>query len=249
MTEQKKLRLNQIIAIANGEKARKQKVLTKTYQNLQKSTLFEGISKRYAALDEDGERLPNEDKRVQLTVQQAMKEAIEVMEDMFNVIATQDIGNCSAKADVKVDGNVILSGVPATHLIFLEKQLIDIATFVDQFPVLDPAEDWSFDDIPACYASKVKETHRTKKVPEVIVKYDATEEHPAQTEMTQKDIITGYWSTIKFSGNIKKIDKDAMLDRIRKLSQSLKIAREEANSQEVTRSDLGTKVLEYIFES
>lgn len=247
MAETKNLRMSQVIAISNGEKSRKQSILSKVYQSLQQPTLFEGFSKRYNPLDEEGERLPNEDKKVQLTVNQAIREANEVIENMFNIIAMQDVGNCSAKADIIVDDVVLLQDVPVTHLIFLEKQLIDIEVFINSFPVLDPAEEWVWSNAAACYESKQRETHRTKKIQDVLVKYHATDKHPAQTELITKDVIAGYWTTIKFSGNIKKTDKDTMLERVRKLSKAVKISREEANSVEVKKSDFGTSILNYIF--
>ena len=242
------LKLNQVIAISTGEKSRKQKVLSKVYQELQQSSLFEGISKRYRALDEEGERLPDEDKKIQLTVTQAIKEATTVMENMFNIVAMLDIGNCTAMTDILIDDKVLLEKVPVTHLIFLEKQLIDIETFISSFPILDPAEEWKFDESSACYSSKPKESHRTKKVQEVLVKAPATDKHQADTELITKDVITGYWNTIKFSGNMRKTDKNDLLERVRVLSKAVKIAREEANSVEVKKSDFGTKVLSYIFE-
>lgn len=243
----KTLHMNQVIAISNGEKSRKQKVLSQTYQSLQQVTLFEGFSKRYAPSDEEGAELPDEDKKVQMTVQQAIKEAVDVMTNMFNVVATQDVGNCHATAHVVLDHTVILENVPATYLIFLEKQLIDIETFISKFPVLDPAEDWSWNTNTACYASKPKKTHKTKKIHDVLVKYKATEQHPAQTELITKDEIIGYWTTIKFSGNIEKDYKDALLEKVRKLIKAVKFAREAANSEEVKKMYFGKQVLDYIF--
>ena len=244
----KELKLNQVIAIANGEKSRKQKVLSKIYQDLGKTNLFEGISKRYRSIDEEGEKKPDENKYIQMSVSQATKEAIDVMKEMFNIIATQDIANTEATADVKVDNKVILTGVPVTHLLFLEKQLEDINTFIGAFPVLDPAEKWAWNNEQVCYMSEAKDTQSTKKVAKVLVKYEATKEHPAQTEMYTEDIVVGSWTTIKFSGNISKKDKEELLDKVRKLSTAIKVAREEANNTIVEISNFGDKVLDYIFK-
>ncbi|MCP4137494.1 MAG: hypothetical protein GY754_41390 [bacterium] len=244
----KELKLNQVIAIANGEKTRKQKLLTKIYQNLDKSTLFEGISKRYKPIDEEGERKPDETKYVQVTVPQAIDEAIQVMKDMFNIVATQDIANCSATADLIVDDKTFLENVPVTHLLFLEKQLDDIQTFINSFPILDPAEKWVWNDDSLCYASDSKESHSTKKVLKTHVKYEATDKHPAQTEVYNEDVVVGYWTTIKFSGNISKKDKEDLLEKVRKLSRAVKIAREEANSSLTKMSDFGDTILNYIFK-
>jgi hypothetical protein len=43
---------------------------------------------------------------------------------------------------------------------------------------------------------KANESLRTSKEPTVIVKYDATKEHPAQTELFTKDVPVGTWTQI-----------------------------------------------------
>jgi hypothetical protein len=44
-----------------------------------------------------------------------------------------------AKADIKVGDAVIARDVPVTYLIWLEKQLVEMATVVGKLPVLDNA--------------------------------------------------------------------------------------------------------------
>lgn len=244
----KKSKLNQIIAVGNGEKSRAKKVMTKIYQKLDKDVLFSGISKTYEPIDEEGEQLPKEEKFVQMTVKDSIKEVKEVLTGMFNIVATQDIANCYAKADIEVNGKVIVSDVPVTHLLFLEKQLEDINTFVNSLPTLDPSEKWTYKEQSNCYVSEEKKTIRTKKTPEVIVKYEATEKHPAQTELIYIDKPAGYWHTIKFSGATTKKEKDLILEKIQKLQKAIKYAREEANNTEVETSDTGNLILDYIFE-
>lgn len=241
------MKMNQVIAIANGEKGRKEKVISKVYQKLQKPALFQGITRTFKPIDEDSEKYPDEGTIVQLTVQEAIEEGIAVMEEAFNIVATQDCGNQIAKADVKIKDKVIIKDVPATHLIFLEKQLKDIETFVGTFPTLDPAREWEFSDDSSCYKSKPEETHKTKKIPKPIVKYDATPEHPAQTEMFTEDVITGYWTTTYLSGAIKKSEKEEYLNKVRILTNAVKIAREEANGVVVEKKIIGKDVMAFIF--
>ena len=64
---------------------------------------------------------------------------------MFDVVLTQDMGNTHAKADIKVNGQTILPNVPVTYLLFLEKQVVDLETFVTKLPSLDPSEVWEAD--------------------------------------------------------------------------------------------------------
>ncbi|MCG8568763.1 MAG: hypothetical protein MJB14_01365 [Spirochaetes bacterium] len=244
----KKMKLNQVIAIGNGEKSRCKKIMTKLYQKLDKEALFAGITKTYESIDEEGEQLPKEEKFVQLNVRDCINEVSSALKEMINIVATQDVGNCDAKADIKIDDKIIIHQVPVTHMLFLEKQLEDIHTFVSSLPTLDPAEKWTFNNEVNLYVSEEKKTIRTKKTPEVIVKYEATEKHPAQTELIYIDKPAGNWNTIKFSGSFSKKEKDDILDKIRKLQQAVKFAREEANGYEVEKIQYGDKILDYIFK-
>lgn len=243
----KNLKLNQVIAIANGEKSRRQKVITKIYQALEKKELFEGFTKTFKPVNEDGEKFPSEQKNVLFNVSSAIADAVNVSKEMFNIVATLDVGNCSARADVVVDDVTVIKDVPVTHLLFLEKQLIDLQTFVNSFPVLDPTEKWGYKSDFGFFTSDPSETHRTKKVPKPIVLYEATDKHPAQTEMYNEDIIIGHWTQIKHSGCIPKDEKELYMEKIRKLSRAVKIAREEANSIAVETSGFGDDILDYIF--
>lgn len=242
-------KLNQIIAVANGKKSRVQSGLTEIYHKLQKPALLEGIARVYRPKDEEGEQLPSESKKVQLRADQALDDAAVLLTDLFNVVAEQDYANCEAKADVKVGERKILEQVPVTHLLFLEKQLIDIATLVSKLPTLDPAEEWHYSDEADCFATLPTEKTRTKKVPRNHVKYEATKEHPAQVEVYTEDIVEGYWSTTKFSGAIPEADKNELAKRVRLLQDAVKMAREEANCHETTKVDEGKKIFAYLFES
>lgn len=242
-------KLNQIIAVANGKKSQAQSELTRVHHALQKSDIMAGISRSYRPKDEEGERLPPESKQVQFTAAQGIRDACRALLELFDVVATQDATNCMAKANVVVNGQTVLADVPVTHLLFLEKQLVDLHTFVDKLPTLDPAERWTYDPASGVYRTEPFETTRTKKVPKNHVKYEATKEHPAQVEVFYEDVIVGTWSTTKFSGAVPADEKRAMLDRVRKLQEAVKFAREEANNNEVKDAKTGKAVLEYIFQT
>jgi len=96
-------KLNQVVAVVSGKKTQAQKAITEVYKKLQKSVLFEGISRRYSPTDEDGETQPDEKKNVQYKSRQAMADARAALNDLFDVTATQDWGNCAAKSDIKID--------------------------------------------------------------------------------------------------------------------------------------------------
>lgn len=240
-------KLNQIVAVVSGKKSQAQKAVTEIYKRLQKQGLFEGISRTYTPLDEDGETQPSEKKQVQYKARQAMTEARQAMRDVFDATATQDWGNCEARGDVVVEGKTVLEQVPVTYMLFLEKQLTDLHTFVQQIPVLDPGESWTWDEKTDCYATDATITNRTKKTPRSHILYEATEKHPAQVEMYHEDVKVGEWRTVRFSSALAAQEKNEMILRVRKLKEAVKFAREEANSREVDNVEVGNKVFDFVF--
>jgi hypothetical protein len=240
-------KLNQIIAIEKGVKVKAASDLTEAYHKLQKAPLLSGIARSYRPRDEEGEQLPSEATRVQLRVGQVIGDVRESLTRLFDVVATKDETNTKARADVIVDGVVLAKQVPATYLLFLEKQLIDLATFARKLPTLDPAEAWSFNRQEGVYATPAFTSTRTKKVLRNHVKAEATDKHPAQVEVYSEDVVVGYWTTTKYSGAVPAAEVSELLARITKLAEAVKRAREEANSVTVTDVAPGQALLDYLF--
>lgn len=240
-------KLNQIVAVVTGQKSRTEKEITEVYKKVQKEDLFNGLVRKYTPLDEEGEQLPTETKNVQYTAQEAVGEFKTSLGKLFDVVATQDWTNCEAKADVVVGDEVVLESVPVTHLMFLEKQLNDIGTFISKLPTLEAGERWNFSENDDCYVSEVSQNNRTQKLPQTIVKAEATEHHPAQVDVYMKDVITGKWDVTKMSGAMKKTEKKEMLERVEELKNAVKFAREEANDTEVNKKT-SSAILDYVFK-
>jgi hypothetical protein len=241
-------KLNQIIAIEKGVKSRTYGVITRIHKESQKSEPFNGFAKTFRKRDEDAEDYPPEKKKVQLIAGDVLAEVARNATELFDVTATKDWANCGARADVVVGGRVLVEQAPATYLIFLEKQLSDIRTFVEKLPTLDESEDWVKDPNSNLFKTEKITTHRTKKVQRPIVLYDATEHHPAQTQLITDDVIVGWWDTVKHSGAIPVPRKQQILDRVDKLLKAVKFARETANGIEAEDQKVGEAVFDYLFE-
>lgn len=239
-------KLNQIIAIKKGVVTSTQSALTALYQQIQKRDPLLGISKTYRSKDEDGDMLPPESKNVQVKVADILSETAKIMSRLFDVTATNDWTNCNAKADIVIDGNILMKDVPATYLIFLEKQLINLHTVVSKLPTLDPAENWHFDANIGLYATDPTETVRNKKIPRSRVLYEATDKHPAQVESYFEDVLVGYWKTIRFSGEIPATEREKLMTKITRLQEAVKFARERANETTITDVYVGKVVFEYL---
>lgn len=241
-------KLNQIIAVVNGKKSRAAAGLTEIYHLLQKGGLLDGISRTYHPKDDEGEQLPSESKKVQVRVPELVRRATGILSDVWDTVHTLDWTNREAGADVVVGGRMLAEDVPVTHLLFLEKQLVDLHTLIEKLPTLDPAADWEYNAQADAWASTPFETVRTKKVPRSFEVSPATDKHPAQCQVFTEDVVVGTWRTTTFSGAIPEGDKRAMLSRCERLQEAVKKAREEANAAEaVDRSGASAALLQFVF--
>ena len=241
-----KPKLNQVIAIEKGVKSRIYAFLSSTYKAFQKPALFNGLSRQYQKRDEDGEDYPPENTRVQMNAATVLGEIAENMTELLDVTAQKDWANCKATADLVVDGRVLISAAPATYLLFLEKQLSDLKDELNKIPELDPAHDWSLDVATSLFKSKPTQTSKTKKIPKVIVKYEATEHHPAQTEIVNVDEVIGTWQTVIHSGALPVPRKKALQKRLQTLIKAVKYAREAANEAAAPQQRVGDAIFGYI---
>ncbi|QEL17276.1 DUF7873 family protein [Limnoglobus roseus] len=242
-------KLNQVNAIVTARKGEAEKTITELYKLIQKDQLFAGRERTYRPQDEvNGQKLPPESQRVQQRADEMIREARAKWTEVWNLVFTQDTGNQQAKADVTVEGKTILAGVPITFLLYLDKQVNDLETFIGKLPTPDPAEEWTHDPNTGLLRSRATESLRTSKEPTVIVKYEATEKHPAQTELFTKDIPVGTWTQILYSGSLPADKKNAILARVRKLQDAIKVAKEQANLLEVDRQKAADAVFAFVFD-
>lgn len=239
-------RLSQVVAVEKQVKARVNSEGATLHKTNQKADLFNGMTRIYEKKDEEGEDLPEETKLVQERAEETLRQFLEMWSELVDVTVTKDQGNALVTQEVKVDGKVLVEA-PPTFLIWMEKQLDDLKTFIKELPTLDPSREWAWDANRNLYSTKPTRTARHKKTPRVIRKAEATEHHPAQTEIVMEDVLVGYWATTYLSGGVSAQQRKEMLDRIENLRKAFKTAREEANSRKVPRKeDVGRSVCEYI---
>ena len=239
-------RLNQVVAIEKPLKQRVEKKLAEFYKALQKPDLFEGHEKTYHPKEVDGDSFPSESRVVQQRVDDILEETSWLLTELFDISATRDLANCSAKADVEVEGVKILENIPATTLMFLEKQLTEFRTMVGAAPELDPAESWMPDENSGLEKTSPRSTIRTAKVNKPIVLYPATDKHPAQTQLVTEDRTIGTWEAVRLSGALAPTTKKSLLARIETLIAAVKVAREEANVVSAPEQSIGRKVFGWI---
>lgn len=243
-------RLNQIIAIEKDTKTATMSAMRGLHDAMRRTQdegPWNGTTSTYAPLTEDGERLPPKVSRVQTRASDIIDRVTAALTSLFDVVATKDWANQRAAADVVVDGIPLLTDVPVTYLLFLEKQLGEIQDFISAMPTLDPSETWAHNSAAGCYASAPQETARTKKILRNHELSPVTQFQPAQVQVYHEDQIVGTWTKTKFSGALPMDEVTEMLARVTALKQAVQCAREEANVITVDNKKIGKIVLGYVF--
>lgn len=240
-------KLSQVIAVEKGIKERTNVAITALYHVGQKAEPFSGIDRKYTPKKDGDDVLPPEAKLVQQNVPEILKGLRKQLSELFDVTAAKDFANCDAKADLAVDGSVVLKDVPVTFLMFVEKYLTDMRTIVSKLPVLSADEKWTGDPSTGLYKSEPVQTVRTSKEQEPLVLYPATDKHPAQTQLVTRDVAVGTWTTVKISGAMPLPARDALLERLERLQRAVKYAREAANIIDAPAIPAGDAILGWLF--
>lgn len=241
--------LSQIVAVEKTVKTEAFATLTGAHHQVQRAPLLAGIARSYRPLHEEGEQLPPESTRVQLRAIEAMSEVRRALSRLFDVTATRDWANCSARASITIGQHTLLTDVPVPYLLFLEKQLKALQTFLEKLPVLDPAEEWQWDQDRGAWRTPAYETFKSKKVPRNHVLAEATPQHKAQVEMYYEDVPVGVWSTVKFSGALPAAHVKTLVERVQTLRDATKFARERANATEVNQIRVAPAIFDYLFNA
>lgn len=243
-------KLHEVIAVEKSIKTRVYSELTALDKQAQKPEPYNGFAKKFNPVSEDGETFPDENKKVVLRAEDILQQIASLNGEYFDIEATKDRTNMSATADVVVDGQKIIEKAPVTLLLFLEKQLTDIRTMIERMPVLDENKDWTYDTTSALFRTEVVRTHKTKKVPRVVVKSEAIIKDgvglPAQTELLQEDVIVGHWNTTHLSGALPLPRRIKLVQRITKLISAVKVARQRANDTEVVTEKIAESLFGYL---
>ncbi len=159
--------------------------------------------------------------------------------------------NTSARADIVLEsGETIATGVPATALLELEKRVAEIKSLVEAVPTLDPAKGFTPDathKLKGVYKARDIQKTRTAKTKEVLVMYPATDKHPAQVQVNDKDVPTGKVQEQEWSGLITPADKADMINRVEIVARAVRKARSRANNVAIDSArTVGAALFTYI---
>lgn len=242
-------KLHQILAVEADIRNQATKDLTAIYHDIQKAELLQGLTKDYQPVKEDGEKHPTERKALAVRAKEKLSDAQKILQRQFDIVATRDVTNCGARADLVLeDGTVLAKQLPSMYLLWLEKKLEELHAVVMKLPTLSADVRWQWEPNQNCYtnADEIKQ-RSTSKIDDVLVLYNATKEFAAQTAKITKDVTAGHWTTKLFSGALPIPDVKAFKERVEALAKAVKMAREAANQVEIVETKVGGPILDFVF--
>jgi hypothetical protein len=214
---------------------------------------FQGQVRTVTMYDETRQAENTSDiKEVVETVDSKLNHVWEALAPAIDVQVTKENSNTSpdARADVTVNGVVLLADVPAIALLALEKRLAQIKNLYSSIPTLDPTFNWEL-DTQAAIAGTMKTKHpqegqKTEKVHDYKIVVPATDKHPAQVAEVTLDKNVAKINVERQSGMVSPGTKALWLKRINQLLTATKEARQRANMAEVIKLDVAEDIRQFI---
>lgn len=246
-------KLHELLAVdgqLKGQAEATRKELRNTFDK--KRHLFEEKRVTFKSNDEGASAVTEQQSDLQSTVPQELSWIADLWSKPLDVSYQVAEANMKARADVVMeDGTMLLTNVPATALLELEKRAGEIQDLLMGVPTLDPAKGFTADTTRGANIFKARDISktRTKKDIKVITLAPATEQHPAQAQMVNVDVATGSVLEQEWSGLITPARKAELLERIEAVRRAIKQARQRANDVEMAKTDLptcGKAIFDYV---
>ena len=200
-------------------------------------------------IDEPNEDVLEERTELTTTVEDKLKCVFESVNDLFDVSLQKEATNQVAVADLVVDGVTLGKDLPVTFLLGLETKLKFLRELFLTIPTLQNGVKWEKDDGMGeniYRISSPQKKFRTRKTFQHKVLYEATDKHPAQIKEWEETENIGIYVETFWSGMISSAEKSALLNRVGKLLQSVRRARQRANSQDVVERKIGKDIMDYL---
>jgi hypothetical protein len=249
-----KPKLHELIAVEGELQGTARKILEETKTTFDKKAdhflAHRKQVKMLAATAEAQAEELSEETAIDTTVSEKLDHMQGALVRWLDAVAQKERTNQDARADLVVDGQVILKDAPATFLLGLEDKFKAIRAVYEEIPTLAPGRTWLPDAGHAkkgVYKVSPDEVKiRTKKVAKPVVLYEATKEHPAQVKEMTEDVTVGTITTEHWSGMISPAEKSDLLERIDKLIRAVKKARQRANSVDIVKINVGRALFAFI---
>ncbi len=252
-------RMHEILAVEADKEGKFKKIVAETTKDFKdKQNLFGGFIRILEMFDEhDAEHGTEEHVALTTTVNERLDYTQKSIESYFDLLYQKEATNQLAKADIVVNGEIIAEAVPATYLLGLEKRLTDLRKMYDNIPTLQVGVEWIKDDTQRegifktvhpeiRFKTKKKFQHQVLVPAQFPKDGEGGQSLPAQIEKWEDTVNIGKFTKIYWSGMLTSAQKSELLERFDKLIQAVKKARQKANTQEVVKEKIASKLMNFI---
>ncbi len=250
-------KLHELLAVDVNLKQQADKTRTELMSTFEKKThLFSEKIVSYKPDEENGQTVVESQLDIQTTVPNELKWIRDFLVNSLDVSYQVAEANTIARADVVLEGGdsmPLLSQLPATSLLELEKRAKELHDFIAAIPTLDPAKGFRVDteksSLGDVFKAREDRKIRTKKTNKVLTLAPPTDKHPAQVQVVVEDVPVGTITTLEWSGLITTAAKGDMLSRVEMLTRAIKKARSRANEVEINKSEtkIGAAIINFVF--
>lgn len=253
MSDKKETKLHEILAAEKSVTSKATLLLQETLTKLGKGHFFEGHLKTLTMIQEGPtkaaiEAAAREHKALPTTVQDTLNYTMASWANAENLLATKNLTNQSAKADIMIGATKLAEGVPIDELMGLENRLVELRKIFHAVPTLDASKVWKKGDLPFTYLAEPEIATKTDKTIDAKVLYPATDKHPAQVKEYSYDETVGQFTRVITSGATTTYAKAEALTRLDDLIVAVKQARTRANDIPATKLNVGSAIADYLME-
>jgi hypothetical protein len=239
MSNKKQTRLHEVLAAEDTVTKAAEKVTAETGEKFNKhSEYFMGrirVLNRLGSTPEDAAIVAasRAEKSLPTTVPATVDYAMNLIANALALKLTKHATNQVAKADIELDGTVLMKDAPVDFLLDLEKLLPRWREMFLRMPTLDPSKEWVSQQKHVWKTKDPVVTTQTEKVVYPVVLSPATDRHPAQVKEASKDVTVGTFEETTFSGAATTQQKADLIALCDKLITATKQARMRANTVEI----------------
>lgn len=241
--------LAQIIGIEQGVRGSAEPWWKTAAGMLTKEALLNGAEASYEPVG-DNVPLPRQSALIQVNATEFLAEFRQKMGRYLDVTATKDWGNTGtggARADVVLDGTVVIADAPATFLLFLDKRLEGFQADFRKIVTQTLADDWQESTDRGIWRTEQARRPQMSKIQDFKVVVDPTPEHRAEIREISRDAIAGWWTTVKTTSAIPARQLRQILDNLAALREAVQVAIHEANKVTVEDVKVSAQILGAIF--
>ena len=191
----------------------------------------------------------DEYQKMATTVGEGLAHFATAQSNFIDALACREVTNQEARADIVVDGTVLVKDAPVSFLIKLEEHFTALKGVYDKIPTLYAGANWVADTGKGegiWYLATEEIRTKKEKMMKTVLLHPADENHPAQVAREVEEEVTGRYTIQLWSGMITESDKKGKSARLEKLIRAIKKARSTANSTQVKSVECAKTLFDFV---